>query len=181
MLGLVAAVEEGFDPMAGFTCPPGPKSGWGQRGDSSCVAAPLPPPPPPPEMVGSLEIGACYQFRSSNFPGNMFRHRNFEIWNDEIANNHLFKGDSTWRVIKGLNGDKDTVSIESTNFPELHLRHRNWEFFVDPGNDKLLQADGTFKVVQDGPHIKFESVNFPDHFLRHANGRVRLSKNDPAD
>ena len=47
--------EVQFDPMEGFTCPPGPKSGWANRGDDTCKY--VAPPAPKPETVGGLEIG----------------------------------------------------------------------------------------------------------------------------
>ena len=91
LIGLANATEEmklqtdtSFDPMDGYTCPPGPKSGWAERGDESCKFVPAPP--PTPETVGGLEIDQCYQFSSKNFPGNAFRHRNGEVWLDKKNN-----------------------------------------------------------------------------------------------
>ena len=75
------SAQEVFNPMAGFSCPPGPNSGWGDRGDSDCKVV-APPAPPKDEEVGGLSIGKCYQFSSKNFPTHAFRHRNGEIWAD---------------------------------------------------------------------------------------------------
>ena len=166
-----------FDPMEGYTCPPGPKSGWGERGDESCkYVAPV---IPPPETVGGLEIGKCYQFTSKNFGGKAFRHRNGELWVDQKNNrNALYKADSTWKVIKGLTGGADTISLQASNFPQFHLRHANWLAWAQPGGGDLYNNDGTFKVIKTGPHVQFESVNFPGHKLRHSNWRLQLNNDD---
>ena len=106
----LTSAQDVFNPMEGYTCAPGPKSGWGMRGDESCKY--VAPPVPKPEEVGGLEIGKCYQFSSKNFGGRAFRHRNSEVWVDAKRNrNKLFKADSTFKVVKGLTGAADTVSL----------------------------------------------------------------------
>ena len=182
ILAFAALAEAGptdpsFNAMEGYTCAPGPKSGWAERGDESCkFVAPV---IPPPETVGGLEIGKCYQFSSKNFGGKAFRHRNGEIWVDQKNNrNGLYKADSTWKVIKGLKGDPDTISLQASNFPEFHVRHANWLAFAQPGGGPLYAADGTFKVDKKGQFVQFESVNFPGHKLRHAGFRLKLNPDD---
>ena len=121
-LAEAAPTDPNFNAMEGYTCAPGPKSGWAERGDESCkFVAPV---IPPPETVGGLEIGKCYQFSSKNFGGKALRHRNGEVWVDKKNNqNALYKADATWQVIKGLKGDPDTISLQASNFPEFHVRH----------------------------------------------------------
>ena len=169
--------EVQYDPMEGYTCPPGPKSGWASRGDESCKY--IAPPLPVIETVGGLEIGKCYQFSSKNLGGKAFRHRGGEVWLDQKHNqNALYRADATWKVVKGLKGDADTVSLQASNFPSFHLRHSNFLTFAQPGAGAPYNADASFKIVQSGPHVQFESVNLAGHMLRHTMERVKLNQDD---
>ena len=59
-----------------YDCPPGPKSGWGIRGDLSCEVVEMPIMKEAKLIAGLLEVDACYQFASANETEKMFRHRN---------------------------------------------------------------------------------------------------------
>ena len=131
------------------------------------------------DQVGGLEIGKCYQFASKNYPGNAFRHRNKEIWLDTIDNNNaLYKADSTWKVVKGIAGGEDTISLQSTNYPDWHLRHQGFTMFAHPGDSELYKNDSTFRVKKNGETIAFESVNYPDRLIRHQGYRLKLHQSN---
>ena len=75
-----------------YSCPPGPKSGWGIRGDLSCEVLDLPAPLPSLAeekklIAGFLQVGSCYQFNNANETNKMFRHRDHEMFLDQIVLN----------------------------------------------------------------------------------------------
>ena len=98
-----------------YDCPPGPKSGWGIRGDLSCEVLDIPVPSLAEEkqlIAGFLQEGSCYQFSNANETDKMFRHRDHEMFLDQIvANDTKFEGDSTFKVIASLKNGLPTISF----------------------------------------------------------------------
>lgn len=98
-------------------------------------------------------------------------------------------GDSQFRLVPGLNGAGDTVSLESTSKPGYFLRHRNYIFWVERNDGSaLFRADASFNRragLSDSSGVSFESVNFPGRYLRHVNDDLLLqavpSTTDKAD
>ena len=135
-----------------YSCPPGPKSGWGIRGDLSCEVLETPIPALAEEkklIAGFLQEGSCYQFTNANETDKMFRHRDHEMFLDQIVQNDTqFEGDSTFKVIASLKSGLPAISFQSVNRPSMHIRHGNWLFWVNEGteDDKLFMNDSEFKI-----------------------------------
>ena len=53
-------------------------------------------------MAGGLPYGSVFNFRSSNYPGSMFRHRNWQVWLDPVSNADLYVKDSSFKIVRGL-------------------------------------------------------------------------------
>jgi len=119
------------------------------------------------ESVGCLTIGSRYEFSSSNNPNRSFRHRDQEIHVDVKTEDENHVADRTWKIVKGLTGESDTISFQSENFAHWHLRHAGYVCWAHETEDAdLYQMDSTFRVHEDGNYVRFQSVNYPDHYLR---------------
>jgi hypothetical protein len=131
---------------------------------------------PPKRTLGGLVIGKEYQFISESKPIKMFRNRGSEIWADDAElDNPDFTGDSLWKVIPGLIGDAETVTLQSTNNPDLYIRHSGYEAYAHGAEgDGPHAADASFYVWKTGATIQLESVNFPGMFFRHIGEEFRL-------
>ena len=55
-------------------------------------------------MAGGLRYGSIFRFRSSNYPGSMFRHRNWQVWLDPLSNAALYVKDFSFNIVRGLAG-----------------------------------------------------------------------------
>ena len=60
--------------------------------------------PFPGALPGGLKFGSVFRFQSSNYPGRMFRHRDWQVWLDPKSNASLYVMDSSFRIVDGLTG-----------------------------------------------------------------------------
>jgi hypothetical protein len=121
-----------------------------------------------------------YRFKSDNYRGHFFRHRNSEIWLDKSENSELFKKDSTFIVVPGLSGSG--ISFQSKNYPEYFIRHSNSKCYIHKydGSD-LFNEDASWypkKGLANNQGYSFESVNHPGYYMRHSYNRVRIDRID---
>ena len=107
-------------------------------------------------QVGSLKFGARYEFSSSQNPNRSFRHRDQEIHVDTKTEDETHIADRTWKIVKGLTGEGDTISFQSENYSHWHLRHAGYVCWAHETEDAdLYQKDATFRVIENGYHIQF--------------------------
>ena len=64
-----------------------------------------------PKLPGGLQVGGVFRFRSTNYPGRIFRHRDFKVWLDKESNDDLYVKDSSFKIVKGLNGKGRCVCV----------------------------------------------------------------------
>ena len=69
------------------------------------------------------------RFRSQNYPNDLLRHSNYEIWKNPEQNTDLYQGDSTFIVRNGLEG-LGSYSFESYNYPDYFLYHDNGLLYI---------------------------------------------------
>merc|ERR1719361_3053224 len=111
---------------------------------------------------------------------------------DRIGNDALYVKDSTFKVVKGLAGGHNTVSLESVNYPGSYLRHQNYLMKLSPhggflffkakkcASDSLCRKDATFYVrsglsgTKGG--ISFEAYSPGKFFIRHQMYRCRVDR-----
>jgi len=153
----------------GFTCrcPSGYKLGANGR---TCESS----------IPGGLVLGDIFRFRSTNYPGQMFRHRRGQVWLDPVTNDDLYVKDSSFKIVSGLNGNG--ISFESVNYPGNYLRHRRGKLDLNryDGRNALFRRDATFTVhnALDGTPgaVSFQSVNYRGQYIRHWRSRLYKSK-----
>ena len=78
-------------------------------------------------------IFEIFSFESINFPGFYLRHAGFRLYLNQNDRSTLFANDSSFRIIRGLNGDKKTISIQSSNYPDRY-------FMVDNSNNVWISG-----------------------------------------
>jgi hypothetical protein len=137
------------------------------------------------EKVGCLKLESRYEFSSSFNPNRAMRHRDEQIHFDSKTDEPNYVADSTWRIVKGLTGESDTISFQSENYSNKHIRHAGFVCWAhDTTDEDLYQKDSTFRVREHENFVYFESVNYPGHFLKIDEGddfRVRISPDDSLD
>jgi len=130
-------------------------------------------------------IGHRVNFVSTNYPTRRLRHRNFEVWLDEVDASQLYSDDSSF-IVRAGNAGGISVSFESKNYPGRFIRHSGFQLYIHPsdGSD-LFKADSSFytRVASDpttrlGKVVSWESVNYPGRFIRHAGFRGRIDQDD---
>ena len=108
------------------------------------------------ETVQNFKIGYCYNFKQGD---KFLRHNGAEVMSsadseDTNPESALFK------VQKGLNGVKDTISFESLNVYQGYLKNSHGAIRLAVGDNDAYAEDASFKVRQDGPNtVHFESQN----------------------
>lgn len=91
--------------------------------------------------------------------------------------------EATFKIVPGLTGEPNTVSIESVDKPGYFLRHEQFQVFSHPmpgpGGIEGFKKDATFKIVpgMSGKGNSYESVNFPGNYIRHCSYRLYLDNN----
>lgn len=123
------------------------------------------------ETVGPLKIGSNYEFTASQNPNRAMRHRDdgaSEVHMDAKTDEPTFVANSTWKIVKGLTGEAETVSFQSEDYPDRYIRHAGYVCWAHENDSSdLFLNDATFRVrIQDDELIIFESVNYPGHFLK---------------
>lgn len=131
-----------------------------------------------------LHLYRCYRFESVNFPGQYMRHRNSRLYK-ERGNGWLYYKDSTFRVVRAINGDRNARSLESVNYPGYYIRHSGSKGYISRchSRDRLCRNDASWKVhrgwakgYRGQRSVSLRSVNYPGHYLRHQNSRVKISR-----
>lgn len=124
------------------------------------------------EMVGPLRIGAKYEFTASQNLDRVMMHTGIdggqEVHMDIRSEQEHRIAAATWKIVPGLNGMPDTVSIQSEDYPNWHVRHAGYVCWAHDTEDAdLYRQDATFRVhEQDDKLVYFESVNYPGHFIK---------------
>jgi hypothetical protein len=91
--------------------------------------------------------------------------------------------EATFKIVPGLTGAPNTVSIESVDKPGYFLRHEQFKVFFHsmpgPGGVEGFKKDATFKIVPglSGKGNSYESVNFPGNYIRHCSYELFLDNN----
>lgn len=98
------------------------------------------------------------------------RHTNFLLIASGSTKDDLYKKDSTFKIVKALNGKDGFISLESINFPGFFLRHAGFRFFLNmEDRSTLFGEDSSFKIVRginkDPKTISLVSSNYPDRFI----------------
>jgi hypothetical protein len=98
------------------------------------------------------------------------RHAGFLLMASGSSKDDLYKKDSTFRIVKALNGKDNFVSFESINFPGFYLRHAGFRVYLNPNDRSTLFAnDASFKIVKglnnDSKTISLQSSNYPDRHI----------------
>ena len=112
--------------------------------------------------------------------GKLFLHqRKFEIWADQFDGTRKFLKDSSFLIVRGLNGHG--VSFRSATDPKRYIRHKNFKLSADLiKKSALFKKDATFNVryglgASNGRFgISFESVNYPGYFIGFVGKSFRL-------
>jgi hypothetical protein len=142
-----------------------------------------------------LELGSIFRFQSTNFPDRMFRHRNSEIWLDTMSNDNAYIKDSSFKVVKGLNGGCP-ASHPYAYLTGSHCCKTAKEKVHGPSgkscdgsaigfDSTCCEADqhtpcpkGPGKCRNYNGGVSFESVNKPGFFIRYKNWNLFLNKDD---
>jgi len=132
--------------------------------------------------VADLKLNACYRFESVNFPGQYMRHRGYRLYK-ERGSGSLYYKDSTFRVVRAINGDRRYRSLESRNYPGHYIRHSGYLGYISRchSHHRVCKNDASWKVEyglasrRGQRALSLRSANYPGYFLRHQNSRVKIS------
>lgn len=119
-------------------------------------------------------------FRSENYK-DMYIHHNNDL-GDITRTLSPTRKDATFKIVSGLSGAADTVSIESVDKPGHFLRHQSYRVKLQklpPEMDELFNKDATFKIIpgNSGEGKSFESINIPGYYIRHCGFQLWLDNN----
>ena len=133
--------------------------------------------------VGRL-LGGRFKFESKNYPGEFWRHKNFEVWKEKQESSNLYQLDTSFDVVPGLHGIG--LSFRSVKYPDHFIRHYiGGECVIskpdEGGDNKLFKREVSWipcEGIANSKGVSFESVNCPGEYLRHCGGRLRINRND---
>jgi len=124
-----------------------------------------------------LNLHRCYRLESVNYRGEYMRHRGYRLYK-ERGYGSLYYKDSTFKVVRAINGDWSQRSLESINYPGHYIRHSGYNGYISRCRSRLCRNDASWRVERGlvrGRTISLRSSNYPGYFLRHQNARVKIS------
>jgi len=136
-----------------------------------------------------LELNKCYRFESVNYAGEFIRHQKRELWRRHANGLSNWK-DSTYKVVRAVNGNRKYISLEALNVPGEYVRHSGFKGYIAKCStkDELCRNDaswavkyGFVKSAYCERTISFESFNYPGYHLRHFSHRVMISAFEDKD
>lgn len=133
------------------------------------------------------------RFRSYNYPKNFIRHELFRLKMGSDFTTLPIE-DSEFKVVAGLNGDPNCISLLCTNsdMTNYYIRHKNGEVWAERNDGSaLFKADASFKMKQgladnSNPNlVSFETSNIAGVYIRHRDGLLYVqpisANSDKAD
>lgn len=129
--------------------------------------------------VGRL-LGGRFKFESKNYPGEFWRHQNYELWKQKQESSKLYQLDTSFDVVPGLHGIG--ISFRSVNYPDhFILRYPTGECVISKPNESGDKKDASWipcEGIANSKGVSFESMNCPGEYIRHCGGRIRINRND---
>jgi len=125
-----------------------------------------------------LNLYQSVVFISHNFP-------NHKIGIEKTDQGYLTKKYPelhNFKVVPGVSGVPETISLESTASPGHFLRHSGYLIYLHKyQNTDLYKKDASFYPRSNKYYVgfvSFESVNYPGFFIRHQGYRLKINRDD---
>lgn len=134
-------------------------------------------------VSANLRLNRCYRLESVNYPGQYIRHRGYRLYK-EGGYGWLYFKDSTFKVVRAINGNWRQRSLESVNYPGHYIRHSGYNGYISQCRSRLCRNDASWKFEKGlvrSRHwwwrstLSLRSANYRGYFLRHQNARVKIS------
>jgi hypothetical protein len=100
----------------------------------------------------------------------VLNHFNFLLYATRVRDDLIWKRNSSFKIVKALNGRDGYISLESINFPGYYLRHAGFRMYLNQNdNSRIFKDDSSFKIVKGlnggDKTISLESSNYPDRYI----------------
>jgi hypothetical protein len=84
-----------------------------------------------------LTPGSRISMSSASAPSLFMRHAGYVMWTHGNDGSPLFRNDATFKVVAGIGGTPNTISLESVNFPGFYVVHMNFRAQIYPVGTNL--------------------------------------------